>query len=198
MLLRLEFLTSVGRTDILENRGLTRVHIFRNRLPTMHRDGWTGNKADTQEQHCWFVWERGHQGPYTPLYLTAETGKQARRTKALAAPKEIVIMTKTNKAVDDMGLPAFLDRTTKADTSPPEEVVATTTTTTAPAPEDPFDVAKLRLDQNFVEAAGVKKLLTTVPVRKPNPQDFVRVNPDPAFRAALAVIELKEDRETYR
>jgi hypothetical protein len=54
-----------------------------------------------------------------------------------------------------------------------------------------------RFDQNFVESAGVKKLLTTVPVRKPNPQDFVRVNPDPAFRAALAVIELKEDRETY-
>ena len=43
---------------------------------------------------------------------------------------------------------------------------------------DPFDLANLRLDQSFVETAGVKKLLTTVPVRKPNPQDFVRVHPD--------------------
>jgi hypothetical protein len=27
---------------------------------------------------------------------------------------------------------------------------------------------------------GVKKLLLTVPVHKPKPQDFVRVHPDPA------------------
>jgi hypothetical protein len=65
------------------------------------------------------------------------------------------------------------------------------------APDDPFDLTKLRLDQSFTESSGVKKLLTTVPVRKPNPQDFVRVHPDPAYRAALAVIELKEDREIY-
>ena len=62
---------------------------------------------------------------------------------------------------------------------------------------DPFDLANLRLDQSFVESAGVRKLLTTVPVRKPNPQDFVRVHPDPEYRATLAIIELKEDREIY-
>lgn len=45
---------------------------------------------------------------------------------------------------------------------------------------------------------GVTKLLTTVPVRKPNRQDFVRVHPDPAYRETpVAIIELKEDRETY-
>jgi len=64
-------------------------------------------------------------------------------------------------------------------------------------PPDPFDLNALRLDQTFVESAGVKKLLTTVPVRKPNPQDFVRVHPSPEYRAAFAVIELKEDREVY-
>lgn len=63
---------------------------------------------------------------------------------------------------------------------------------------DPFDPASLRLDQNFAETAGVKKLLTTVPVRKPNRQDFVRVHPDADFRLTpAAIIELKEDRETY-
>ena len=62
---------------------------------------------------------------------------------------------------------------------------------------DPFDLANLRLDQSFVESAGVRKLLTTVPVRKPNQQDFVRVHPDPEYRATLAIIELKEDREIY-
>lgn len=85
---------------------------------------------------------------------------------------------------------------------PPDEVSATTSapdevSTTMSAPEDPFDLTKLRLDQSFVESAGVKKLLTIVPVRKPNPQDFVRVHPSPEYRAALAVIELKEDREIY-
>ena len=65
------------------------------------------------------------------------------------------------------------------------------------AAPDPFNLDALRLDQSFVEAAGVKKLLTTVPVRRPNNQDFVRVNADPNYRAALALIELKDDREIY-
>jgi len=62
---------------------------------------------------------------------------------------------------------------------------------------DPFDPANLRLDQAFVETSGVKKLLTTVPVRKPNGQDFVRVHPDEAYRLTSAIIELKDDREVY-
>jgi hypothetical protein len=59
------------------------------------------------------------------------------------------------------------------------------------------DISALRLSQAFLETAGAKKLLRTVPVRKPNKQDFVRVHPDPAFREPFAVIELKEDREHY-
>jgi hypothetical protein len=66
-----------------------------------------------------------------------------------------------------------------------------------PVPSDPFDLTNLRLDQSFVESAGVRKLLTTIPVRKPNPQDFVRVHPGPEYCAVVAVIELKDDRETY-
>jgi hypothetical protein len=63
---------------------------------------------------------------------------------------------------------------------------------------DPFaDLSKLRLDQSFVELAGAKKLLTTVPVRKPHKQDFIRVHPDPEFRGAFAVVELEDERERY-
>ena len=66
-----------------------------------------------------------------------------------------------------------------------------------PAP-NPFDPAALRLDQSFADTVGVKKLLTTVPVRKPNRQDFVRVHPDPKYRLTpAAIIEVKEDREVY-
>ncbi len=62
---------------------------------------------------------------------------------------------------------------------------------------NPFDPASLRLDQSFAESAGVKKLITTVPVRKPNRQDFIRVRSGEDWRIQTAVIELKEDRETY-
>jgi len=62
---------------------------------------------------------------------------------------------------------------------------------------DPYDLSNLRLSQSFTETAGVKKLLTTVPVRKPHKQDFVRVHPSEDYRADFLMVELKEDREAY-
>lgn len=67
----------------------------------------------------------------------------------------------------------------------------------ATAAPDPFDLTALRLDQSFVKTAGVKKVLLTVPVRKPLPQDWVRVHSSPEYRETLAVIELKDDREMF-
>jgi len=63
---------------------------------------------------------------------------------------------------------------------------------------DPFaNLSELRLSQSFIESAGAKKALTTVPVRKPNPQDWVRVHPGVDYRMEFAFIELKDDRELY-
>jgi len=84
----------------------------------------------------------------------------------------------------------------QAPATEPQTVVPETTVPQAPAP-DPFNPTNLRLSQSFVETAGVKKLLTTVPVRKPSPQDFVRVHPDPAYRENFPIIELKDEREEY-
>jgi hypothetical protein len=70
-------------------------------------------------------------------------------------------------------------------------------TTSAAELPDPFDLASLRLSQNFTESAGVKKLLRTVPVHKPNAQDFVRVHPGEEYRADFPIIELKEERDEY-
>jgi hypothetical protein len=64
-------------------------------------------------------------------------------------------------------------------------------------PPDPFDITSLRLNPSFIETAGVKKLITTVPVRRPSPQDFVRVHPAPDYRDNFAMIDLKDDREEY-
>ncbi len=65
MLLRLAFLESVRRTYVLEKSGLARIHVFRNRLPMMHRKDWNGPKASSAMPFAWFVWERGHTGPTT-------------------------------------------------------------------------------------------------------------------------------------
>jgi hypothetical protein len=53
------------------------------------------------------------------------------------------------------------------------------------------------MSQDFAVATGVKKLIVTVPVAKPSKEVFVRTHPDPAYRLQTAVIDLKEDKETY-
>lgn len=63
MLLRLAFLESERRRDILDNSCLARVHVFRKRLPMMHREGWEGPRATSSMAFAWFVWDRSHTGP---------------------------------------------------------------------------------------------------------------------------------------
>lgn len=65
MLLRLAFYESDRRTHILENCGLKRIHVFRKRLPMMHRAGWQGRKANSGIAFAWFVWDRDYCGPTT-------------------------------------------------------------------------------------------------------------------------------------
>ncbi len=62
---------------------------------------------------------------------------------------------------------------------------------------DPFDPEALRISQDFAALADVKPILATVPVRKPNRQDFVRVHPSEDYQLTTALLELKADRETY-
>src|SRR4051795_793091 len=61
---------------------------------------------------------------------------------------------------------------------------------------DPFDPANMRLDP-AAELISVKRVLVRLPVRRPNPQHFIQVHPDPAYRLDTALIMLKEERETY-
>ena len=74
MLLRLAFLTSEKRTNILEHSGLARVHVFRRRLPMMHRDGWEGPKASSSMDFAWFVWDRSYYGPTILNRISWEKG----------------------------------------------------------------------------------------------------------------------------
>jgi hypothetical protein len=82
-------------------------------------------------------------------------------------------------------------------TKPELSIAPADATGTANANADPFDLDSLRLSQNFVETADVKKLLTTVPVRRPNPQDFVRVHSGKDHRMDVLMVDLKDDREHF-
>jgi len=62
---------------------------------------------------------------------------------------------------------------------------------------DPFSPEALRLSQDFASTIGVKKVLTTVPCRKPNRHEFVRVHPGEDWRLETGVFEDKVNREVY-
>jgi hypothetical protein len=62
MLLRLAFLESASRTDILENGQLARVLVFRKRLPMMHRHNWAGPRATSSMAFAWFIWRHDWYG----------------------------------------------------------------------------------------------------------------------------------------
>jgi len=62
MLLRLQFIESEARRSILDRGMLARVHVFRKRLPMMHRAGWDGPRASNAMTYTWFVWEAAHRG----------------------------------------------------------------------------------------------------------------------------------------
>jgi hypothetical protein len=63
LLMRLAFYESAARSSILEERGLRSIHVFRLRLPMMHRDSWQGPKANSGMAFCWMRWDRDYRGP---------------------------------------------------------------------------------------------------------------------------------------
>jgi hypothetical protein len=60
-----------------------------------------------------------------------------------------------------------------------------------------FSPDRLRLSQNFAEDVGVKKVVGTVPVKKPNKQLFFRAHSNQAYRLPTATLEDQVDREIY-
>lgn len=68
---------------------------------------------------------------------------------------------------------------------------------TAETAPDPFDPANLRLGQDYGEALSVKRKLITLPVRKPNRHEFVRVRPGDDWRLETAALTDKGTAETY-
>jgi hypothetical protein len=71
------------------------------------------------------------------------------------------------------------------------ELTKVDTGTPLPPGPDPFDPAALRLSDAGIAGLGVKKVILSVPVRKPDKSWFIRTHPD--YRLPTAVIELKGD-----
>ena len=59
------------------------------------------------------------------------------------------------------------------------------------------DLSKLTLSQDFVSATAVKKVITTVAVRKPHKHEFIRVRSGCDWRIQTGCFTDKEVRETY-
>ncbi len=64
-------------------------------------------------------------------------------------------------------------------------------------PPNPFDPKKFRIGQRFGEGQDVQRILVSVPVRKPNRQEFFRTHPDPTMSLEAAILELKQDRQSF-
>src|SRR5262249_51460765 len=59
---------------------------------------------------------------------------------------------------------------------------------------DPYDAASLRLTDDSLTNAAFKKLLTTVPTRKPDKAWWIRVHPGEDYQQNLGFIERKEEK----
>ncbi|OMQ44973.1 SAM-dependent methyltransferase [Ensifer sp. 1H6] len=52
------------RNYIMETCPPARIYVMKRRVPMMHRDGWDGNKASSQMNTMWCVWELQEDGTY--------------------------------------------------------------------------------------------------------------------------------------
>jgi len=97
--------------------------------------------------------------------------------------------TKANLEDDPQNKPA-------ASAASPE---ASPTPAARPEPPDPFDPDTLRLSSDYAEGLGVKRVISTIPVRKPNKSEWFRVRPGDDWRLQTAVLELERgvERTTY-
>lgn len=60
-----------------------------------------------------------------------------------------------------------------------------------------FDFNAFRVPANFNAIGGIKKVIASVPAKKPGTQTYFRVHPDKAWQMEALILQLKEDGENY-
>jgi hypothetical protein len=77
MLLRLSFLESRRRSHLFKSRKLVTVYQFIERLPMMHRDGWTGRRATSSVAYAWFYFDRRNAAAASIEHISIHDGEDA-------------------------------------------------------------------------------------------------------------------------
>ena len=62
---------------------------------------------------------------------------------------------------------------------------------------NPFNPKNLRIGQRFGEGQDVRRVLISVPVRKPQRQEFIRTHPSVEMTIEAAILEFKQDRQSF-
>jgi hypothetical protein len=90
LLVNLNFLCGVAhdRKRVLEQLAPARVIVNAQRLPMMHRDGWDGDKASSQMNTMWLVWERDAEGSYSGEFRVVRAAYSDFKAIELVAPQE--------------------------------------------------------------------------------------------------------------
>ena len=71
--------------------------------------------------------------------------------------------------------------------------------TPQPSPPDPFDLGSLRLGSDYAAGLGVRRVISTIPVKKPSKDEWFRRRPGEAWMLTTAVLEVEKgvERSTY-
>jgi hypothetical protein len=95
------------------------------------------------------------------------------------------------------GNPSVADEISALDTAAADTIFPDRINGRGPATDQLLDLNQLRVPQNFADMIGVKRALLTVPARKPDRQEWVRVRAEEAFRLTTYLLQLKEERTAY-
>ena len=90
---------------------------------------------------------------------------------------------------------SFEDNAMTYEKDPVQTIQEVTETQNVDESDSDFDLESIRLPQHYSEQIGVKKLLTTVPVRKPNRTQFFRTRPE--YRMDVKLLKYGETDEMY-
>jgi hypothetical protein len=83
--------------------------------------------------------------------------------------------------------------------TPPEAPPPAPPAPAQPSPPDPFDLGSLRLGSDLASGLGVKKVINTIPVRKPSKDEWFRRRAGEDWMLTTAALEVEKgvERTTY-
>ncbi|MBB3207496.1 hypothetical protein FHS27_003321 [Rhodopirellula rubra] len=112
--------------------------------------------------------------------------------------------SKSNATSEAGNLPGIENEVQVEDNVPPNKPPVDVAVAATPEPPDPlravdpFDPAALRINPNTAAGAiGVKRKIVTLKVGKPDKMEFCRVHPSETYRIDTAIVEDKNNRESY-